>query len=183
MVTSRFAWVLAILLCLSSISQIGVAAAEPVGKVSRVQKQAQVGSRPAVVGIPVSMSDRLRTGPGARLEIIFVDGTNLTLGENATVVIDRFVYNPTKSIGQMALSSTTGALRFSTGKLGSMRHKDVTVSTPSAALAVRGTEFWMGPIDGHYGALLLKGHVDVRNRAGAVTLSKPGQGTDWRARR
>ena len=37
--------------------------------------------------------------------------------------------------------------------------------------------FGRGLIDGHYGALLLKGKVGVRNRAGAVTLSVPGQGT------
>jgi hypothetical protein len=64
-----------------------------------------------------------------------------------------------------------------------MRNKDVTVTTPVAALAVRGTEFWTGPIDGHHGALLLKGKVRVSNKAGAVTLSEPGQGTDIRRRR
>ena len=48
---------------------------------------------------------------------------------------------------------------------------------------VRGTEFWTGPIDGHHGALLLKGRVSVSNRAGAVTLSVPRQGTDIQRRR
>jgi len=47
-----------------------------------------------------------------------------------------------------------------------------------AALAVRGTEFWAGPVDGQYGVLLLRGKVDVSNRAGAVTLASPGMGTD-----
>ena len=57
------------------------------------------------------------------------------------------------------------------------------MTTPYAALAVRGTEFWMGPIDGHYGALLLKGHVAVRSGAGVVNLDKPNWGTDIRPRR
>jgi hypothetical protein len=100
------------------------------------------------------------------------------------VVVDRYVFNPTKSSGQMALSSTQGAFRFATGKLNQMKDKDVKVTTPHGALAVRGTEFWSGPIDGHYGTYLMKGKVDVRNRnrAGAVTLS-PGQGIDYRRRR
>jgi hypothetical protein len=169
---------LVILFCLASLANVDVVEAGPIGKVTRVQKQAQVGSRRALVGTPVNLNDRLRTGPGARLQITFVDGTLFTLGENASVVIDRYVFNPAKSRGEMAVSSTTGALRFATGKLGDMQSKNVTVSTPYAALAVRGTEFWMGPIEGHYGALLLKGKVDVSNRGGAVTLSKPGQGTD-----
>jgi hypothetical protein len=170
-----------ILLCLLSTSYVE-AAAGVVGKVTKVQKQAQVGAGTAKVGKAVQMKDRLRTGAGARLQVTFVDGTVLTLGENAVVVVDRYVFNPTKSSGQMALSSTQGAFRFATGKLNQMKDKDVKVTTPQGALAVRGTEFWSGPIDGHYGTYLMKGKVDVSNRAGAVTLS-PGQGIDSRRRR
>ncbi len=156
----------------------GPAAAQTVGSVTRVQNQAQVGSKTAAVGVPVQMNDVLRTGANARLQVTFRDGTLLTLGENARVGIDRYVYDPAKSKGVMALN-TKGAIRFATGKLNQMRDKDVTVKTPAAALAVRGTEFWTGPIDGQYGALLLKGKVQVSNRGGAVTLSQPGYGTDF----
>jgi hypothetical protein len=129
------------------------------------------------------MNDRLRTGANARMEVTFHDGTKLTLGENANVVIDRYVYNPAQSTGALALKSATGAMRFSTGKINQMRNKKVTVTTPYAALAVRGTEFWMGPIDGHYGTLLLKGKVAVRSAGGEVALDRPGWGTDIRPRR
>ena len=173
---------LIILLCLLSTSYTASAFADVVGKVTRVQKQAQVGSRTAAVGTPVQQNDRLTTGAGARLQVTFVDGTLLTLGENAVVIVDRYVFDPSKSTGQMALTSARGALRFATGKLHDMRHRDVTVSTPAGELAVRGTEFWFGPIDGEYGAYLMKGQVSVTNRAGSVTLS-PGQGTDIRVLR
>ena len=164
--------------CLVSASLIATASAAPVGKVTKVQKQAQVGSRAATAGTPVQMNDRLRTGPGARMQVTFIDGTQLTLGENATVVIDSYVFNPSKGAGKMALSSTQGAFRFATGKLNQMKDKDVKVTTPQGALAVRGTEFWSGPIDGHYGTYLLKGKVDVRSRGRSATLS-PGQGVDY----
>jgi len=124
----------------------GPAAAQTVGSVTRVQNQAQVGSKAATVGAPISMHDVLRTGANARLQVTFRDGTLLTLGENARVAIDRYVYDPAKSKGAMALD-TKGAIRFATGKLNQMRDKDVTVKTPTAALAVRGTDFWTGPID------------------------------------
>jgi hypothetical protein len=156
----------------------GPVSAQTVGSVTRVQNQAQIGSKTAAVGVPVRMNEALRTGSNARLQVTFRDGTLLTLGENAHVVVDRYVYDPSKSTGVMALKTTQGAVRFATGKLNQMQNKDVTVKTPVAALAVRGTEFWTGPIDGHYGALLLKGHVRVSNRHGAVNLNKPGQGTD-----
>lgn len=168
--------------CLAATSYVQSASAAAVGKVTRVQKQAQVGSRKAVNGTAVKMNDRLVTGPGARMQVRFIDGTELTLGENASVVINRYVYDPAKGSGKMALSSSRGAFRFATGKLNQMKDKDVRVNTPQGALAVRGTEFWSGPIDGHYGTYLMKGKLDVRNRKRSVTLS-PGQGLDYKRRR
>ena len=158
-------WLLAISFCAISLF-VGRPKAETttVGTVTRVQQQVEIAGAPAVVGSAVHMQDELRTGDNARLEVTFSDSTKLTLGEHARVVVDRYVFNPDRSIGQLALTSTQGALRFATGKIGQMHDKTVTVNTPMAALAVRGTEFWMGPIDGHYGALLLKGKVTVTGR-------------------
>jgi hypothetical protein len=163
---------------LLSVLPSSVGAAEPVGTVTRVQNQAQIGNATAVAGTPVHMNDRLRTGANARLQITFRDKSVLTLGENANVVVDRFVYNPAKSTGEVALNASRGAMRFVGGSIEQLQTKKITVSTPVAALAVRGTDFWAGPIDGQYGVLLLKGNVRVSNRAGAVTLSRPGWGTD-----
>jgi hypothetical protein len=159
-------WYFAILLCFAFGFDASALAAGAVGTVSKVQNQAQVGGGAAGVGTSVHMGDALQTGANARLEVTFRDDTHLTLGENARVVIDRYVYDPDRSVGEMALKSTKGALRFATGKIHQMDQKSVTVSTPAGALAVRGTEFWMGPKDGHYGALLLKGKVRVSGRNG-----------------
>ena len=156
------------------------AAAPVVGTVTKVEKQAQIGSTTAVVGTPVHMKDEIRTGRNARLQVTFSDDTTLTLGEDALVVVDRYVFDPNASTGVLALNASRGAMRFATGKLGKMQNKDITVTTPHAALAVRGTVFWAGLIDLQYGVLLLSktGSVDVSNSVGAVTLSAPGQGTD-----
>jgi hypothetical protein len=164
-------------------SSFGAGAAESVGTVTRVQNQAQIGAATAVAGTPVHMNDRLRTGANARLEVTFRDKSVLTLGENANVAIDRYVYNPNKSTGEVALNATRGAFRFAGGSIEQLQKKKITVSTPVAAMAVRGTDFWAGPIDGQFGVLLLKGNVRVSNRAGAVTLSRPGWGTDIALRR
>jgi hypothetical protein len=170
--------VLVFVLFLASTFGAAAAAAESVGVVTNVQNQAQIGATTATAGTPVHMNDRLRTGANARLQITFRDNSVLTLGENANVVIDRYVFSPQKSTGELALNATRGALRFAGGKMEQLQQKKITVSTPSAAMAVRGTDFWAGPIDGKYGVYLLKGKVGVSNRAGAVTLSVPGTGTD-----
>ena len=91
--------VIAILVCVLLPFNSRAMAAGQVGTVTQVQNQAQVGSRTAVVGTPVYMNNQLRTGANARLKITFSDGSDLTLGENARVVVDQFVYNPSKSKG------------------------------------------------------------------------------------
>ena len=112
----------------------------------------------------VQMNDEIRTGPKSRAEISFRDNTKLSLGENARVVIDRFVFNPDESTGELVLSTGTAAFRMVTGKIGEMQNKKINVSTPFAALAVRGTDFWWGPVEGQNGVLLVSNsRVDVRN--------------------
>jgi len=116
-------------------------------------------------------------------------------------VIDRYVFNPEESTGELVLSTGVAAFRMATGQISKMQNKKITVSTPMAALAVRGTDFWWGPVDGQFGALLVSNSkLEVRkddecektNDANtkdandkdherckcAVTLDKAGEGTD-----
>ena len=111
--------------------------------------------RPATVGTLAHMNDELRTGAKARLQVSFRDSSELTLGENATVVVDRFVFNPDEGTGEALLKTGVGAFRLATGKISELHNKKITVSTPFATLGVRGTDFWWGPIDGRFGVLLL----------------------------
>src|SRR4029079_10182075 len=76
---------------------LGARAESAVGVVSKVSGSAQVGGVTAIVSTPVHMNDHLRTGAKARLQVTFHDNSALTLGENADVVVDRFVYSPQKS--------------------------------------------------------------------------------------
>src|SRR5688572_21756778 len=104
-------------------------AAESVGVVTGVSKQASVGGAAAAVGTVVHMNDTLKTGSGARLQVSFRDKSELSLGENATVIVDRFVYDPEAGIGESALNATRGAFRFATGRISSMGQKRITVKT------------------------------------------------------
>ncbi|HXG78757.1 MAG TPA: FecR family protein [Methyloceanibacter sp.] len=160
-------------------SEAGTSA--PVGFVSRVQNEASVlsGGKAilAIAGTPVAMKNELRTGAEARLEVTFNDGTVLTLGERANMIVDSFVYDPGNGSGEAILRATEGAFRFLTGKIKELEGRRIAVVTPVAEIGVRGTEFWGGPIDAVYGVLLLQGEVAVSTQAGSVVLSQPGEGT------
>jgi hypothetical protein len=186
---SRFVAFLLLALTLGAQS----AAAQSVGMVTKVENQAQIGAANAVVGTLVQANDEVRTGPKSRLEISFRDNTKLTLGENATVVIDRFVFNPEESTGEILLRTSAAPFRMVTGRIEGMKNKRINVSTPMAALAVRGTDVWWGPVEGQYGVLLVNNskvkvhdkecdeESERRDRERCrceVTLDKEGEGTD-----
>jgi hypothetical protein len=165
-----------------SIFSAGVAVAEPtaIGAVDRVQAQVeatQAGeTRTLVVNADLYFRDRCRSRKGARLQATLKDGTQLTLGENATVVVDEFVYDPTRSRGELSVSIAKGAFLYVGGLIEGEPGAKVRIRTPVAAIGVRGTTVWGGPIDKGFGVLALSGEVTVTGKGGTVTL-KQGQGT------
>jgi hypothetical protein len=167
---------------LAPLSAFAADAPEPVGFVDKVENVAEVVSgdsgATAIIGTPVHMKDELRTGAEGRLQVTFRDNTVLTLGEKASVVIDRYIYDPDRDVGETVLQATKGAFRFASGSIKGLKQSNIAVSTPVADIGVRGTEFWGGPMDQKYGVLLLEGEVTVSNQEGSATLSTPGQGTD-----
>ena len=88
---------------------------------NKVQNEVQVisvsGASAAVIGTEVHMKDDLRTGAGARLQVTFRDNTVLTLGENARLVIDRYVYEPGSGIGETVLQAAAGGFRLPAEKV------------------------------------------------------------------
>ncbi|MBV8439184.1 MAG: FecR domain-containing protein, partial [Hyphomicrobiales bacterium] len=120
--------------------------------------------------------DRCRSGEGARLQATLKDGTHLTLGEHATLVVDEFVYNPVTSHGELAVRIAKGAFLYVGGLIEGEPGAKVRIRTPAAAIGVRGTTVWGGPIDKGFGVLALSGEVTVTGRRGTVAL-KQGEGT------
>jgi hypothetical protein len=150
-----------------------------VGVVERVQQRAEAvyagQTRRLASASSVFYQDLLRTGRAARLRATLADGSAITMGENAELAIDEFVYDPEGST-EITLNALKGALLFISDKLRGGDDRSVHVRTPVAILGVRGTEFWVGPIDGATGVLVIDGEVVVGSANGMVTLG-PGDGT------
>jgi hypothetical protein len=125
---------------------------------------------------PVFLDDTLWTGPQSRLQVKLDDGTELTLGPAARLVVDRFAYGGADGDAALALRRLQGAFQFVGGGVEQAPNHSVTIETGVATLGVRGTRFFAGPIDGAFGVLVLDGAVEVSTDAGSVTLG-PGEGT------
>jgi hypothetical protein len=151
-----------------------------VGAVEKVENSASASyrenNRRLHKGAAILFEDLLRTGAQSRLSVILADGSDLTLGENAQLLVDDFVYVPQNRAGKLALKALQGAFLFIGGKVEYVPDAEVSITTPVATLGIRGTTVWGGLIDDGYGILTLDGVVTVTNNAGSVTLNS-GEGS------
>jgi hypothetical protein len=103
----------------------------------------------------------------------------LTLGENASLTIDTFVYAPGGANSFHA--AVSGAFRYVSGALGANATRTASVTTPAAVVGIRGTDFWGGSIDGQQGFVLFGGIIDVTVGGSTVTIENPGTGVAFDA--
>jgi hypothetical protein len=88
------------------------------------------------VGVDVKAKELITTGPADRAHVLFLDGTALSVGPEAQLVIDHFVYDSNQKLGELSISATRGVFRFVGGNISKM--KPVVVTTPSNTIAIRG---------------------------------------------
>ncbi len=93
--------------------------------------------RRLVLGQNVVFNERITTEAAGQTQILFVDESTLSVGPNANMVIDQFVYNPNAGTGRLVASLTRGVFRFVGGKL-SKQVNAVTMRTPAATIGIRG---------------------------------------------
>jgi hypothetical protein len=105
----------------------------------RMKTEANPSVHRAVVKERVALGNDIATGPASRLQVLLLDKTNFTLGANARLKVDRFVYDPAKSASAVGLSVTKGAFRFMSGKPLHANPGQSQITTPVASIGIRGT--------------------------------------------
>src|ERR1700752_2293913 len=122
-------------LMLALAAQTASAADEAIGSVSRIQGESSAvvngANTPLDLGASVFLNQEVSTGDAARLELKFTDGTLLTLGEKAKMILDTFVYNPAEGTGKLKMA-VKGAFRFVSGQVTKQPNQEVAVTTPVA---------------------------------------------------
>lgn len=85
------------------------------------------------------LGDRVVSGKASHLQILLRDKTTFTLGEDCDLIIDRFVYDPAATTGEIRASVTKGAFRFVTGEIPHRDPDAFTIAIPAGTIGVRGT--------------------------------------------
>jgi hypothetical protein len=147
-------------------------------------------------GSAVEKMDTISTNSQGRVRITFNDSTTVNITENSRLLVDDFVYDGGgKTKGKLGLRVALGTVRYTSGKIAKGNGKGVNIRTPTATIAVRGTDFVMSVDEAGRSTVVLvpecynelditkqtaecpNGAIDVITAAGVVTLNQPFQAT------
>ena len=138
-------------------------------------------------GVSVESYDVVKTKAG-RLAIGFVDDTRVDVTENSKLIIDEFVYDPDTSTGKLSLKASFGTIRYASGQIAKNSRANVTITTPTAVIGVRGTDFSMTVDETGSSTIILLpscdsngdcivGEISVQSDVGIVILTQAFQAT------
>ena len=131
--------------------------------------------------------DTVKTGQG-QVGIKFIDDTRVDVTAHSKLIIDEFVYDPNTNTGKLSLKATLGTVRYASGQIAKNSAQNVEIKTPTATIAVRGTDFAMtvNEIGGSTIILLPScngngqcyvGEIEVQTDAGFVIMNQAFQAT------
>ena len=138
----------------------------------------------AAVNFAIQSNDEAITNNG-RMAITFLDDSTVRLTEHSQLLIDEYIYDPDPSKSKMALTFGLGTARFITGNLNRIAKQNISLRTPTANIAIRGTDF-TATVDELGKSLIIllpdalglsSGEIEVVTAMGSVLLNKPFQAT------
>ena len=92
-------------------------------------------------GSKIFFGDTIISKNKSNAQILFLDQTVLTLGEETELTIDEFVYDPNSQDGSFVSTVKTGTVKFITGQISKKNPDNLEVKVPAGTLGARGTEF------------------------------------------
>ena len=158
-----------------------------IGNITELQGQGRiVREKPydAALSFDIESFDNVETSNG-RLGITFLNNSQVRLTEHSKLVIDEFIYDPNPSKSKMTLQFASGTARFITGKLNNINKENIAITTPSANVSIRGTDFTLTVNELGESLIILlpkadgtpSGEILVSTAAGEVILNQPYQAT------
>ena len=151
-------------------SRVGVTSAtdgDPLGK------PPTTAERVLKIGIDVQANEVVTTHANDRAHLVFLDGSSLTVGPNARLTIDKFVYDPNSKTGELALTTTQGVFRLVGGKIS--KTNPITITTPSGTIGIRGGITIFNVSQRGTTANFIFGHnMTVTNQGQSQNVTRPG---------
>tara|TARA_R100001510_G_scaffold40412_1_gene36768 strand:+ start:24 stop:1214 length:1191 start_codon:yes stop_codon:yes gene_type:complete len=179
-------WAIVVLFALFKTTKVQAQVVD-IGDISELNGSAQiVRDKPyeADLKFAIQSNDEAITTNG-RMAITFLDESTVKLTEHSQLLIDEYIYDPDPSKSKMALTFGLGTARFITGNLNRIDKQNISLKTPTANIAIRGTDF-TATVDELGRSLIIllpdafglsSGEIEVVTAMGTVILNKPYEAT------
>ena len=127
-------------------------------------------ARDLETGVDVFFNEKISTDEAGRAQLLFRDGTSLTVGASSEMTIDEYVYDPATGTGDMVVSISKGVFRLVGGKIS--KNQPIVFNSPSATVSVRGGIAYVKESSAGLEAGLLYGtQLSVTSAASGLTAS------------
>ena len=96
-------------------SPVASLSSERVGEAVRIKTDVTGSTGPIAVKGPVYRDERIRTSSSGLGQFVFTDGTKLAVGWGSSVVIDKFVFDDSRSVKKLTIKAAKGTFRWISG--------------------------------------------------------------------
>ncbi len=155
-----------------------------VGIVGAISGTVKTETRELKAGDKIYLNETIYAGAGSGTQILLLDQSTFTVGEDSEVVMDTFVFDPATNDGKIVASVKQGSLKVISGLISKKNPDSLTVEVPEGTLGSRGTEFQTIVSNGRTDTLLVgpgknntlgmrPGAVLVGNKFGSTLLDNP----------
>ena len=94
-----------------------------------------------ISGSKIYFGDTIIVKEKSNAQVLLLDETVLTLGEDSEVVIDEFIYDPESKDGKIVSNVLSGTVKIITGEISRKNPDNLEITMPTGTLGARGTEF------------------------------------------
>ncbi len=155
-----------------------------VGIVGAISGTVKTETRELKAGDKIYLNETIYAAAGSGTQILLLDQSTFTIGEDSEVVMDTFVFDPATNDGKIVASVKQGSLKVISGLISKKNPDSLTVEVPEGTLGSRGTEFQTIVSKGKTDTLLIgpgknntlgmrPGAVLVGNNFGKTLLDNP----------
>ena len=88
------------------------------------------------VGLDLQANEQIETGATGQTHLLFVDGSTISIGPNASLRLDKFVYDSEAKEGELVVNVSKGLFRFVGGRIS--KKNAVLFKAPTAVIGIRG---------------------------------------------
>ena len=132
------------------------------------QVRAKTLNRRLELGDKVVYQETVSTGRKSAVDIRLIDESTLIMGELTEIILDSLVYNPNRGVVEGMINAIQGIFRFSSAGV----KMDLTITTPTATIGVRGTKFDVLTKETETEVAVREGAIEITSSLGTETVSR-----------